>query len=148
MKISFAQNNNISKINFGATLNFSDTTSIFNGQERDELKKMFENDTQKNSGEFIVKRDDSLVAPPYYRFIYKNGNHIDYFSGYVSSRMPSGVSGFCDKLEQFFDVFLRRERALEQIKKMTDDFHKNSSNSLSRVAEMKAANLKKFDLEG
>ena len=69
-------------------------------------------------------------------------------SGYVSSRMPSGVSGFCDKLEQFFDVFLRRERALEQIKNMIDDFHKNSSNSLSRVAEMKAANLKKFDLEG
>lgn len=148
MKISFVQNNNISKMNFGATLNFSDSTSIFNGKERDQLKKIFENNTQKNSGEFIVKRDDSLVAPPYYRFIYKNGNHVDYLNGYVSSRMPSGVSGFCDKLEQFFDVFLRREKALEQIKKMTDDLHRNSTNSLSRVAEMKAADLKKFDLEG
>lgn len=145
MKILYSQSVN-SRPTFGTSLKFFDTTSVFNCEQREQLKKHFEEDTQKTAGELIVSRADSLVTPPYYRFVYKNGSHVDKLSCYIA-KMPNSVSGFVDKLEQIFDIFTKRERNLTEIRQLNDTFHKNSFDSFSRVADMKILDLTKVDFK-
>jgi len=145
MRIGFSQNKNC-RHNFGARLDFIDTTSTFNNSQREQIKKMFEVDTKNINGDFIVRRIDSLVTPPHYTFIYKKGNYDDNMSCFISSGVPNTVSGFVDKLEQFLDVFLKREKKIYQLKEMNKDLYNSSRNSFSHVADVKITELQKFNL--
>ena len=126
------------KASFGAKLNIDSPTRNFpyNEKEIRVIQNMFERATKNSDGKMLLIFDDQKCVKPHYTLLYKNGEHKDMVSGYILSKLPTDICDFSDQMVKFFNLFLKREPVLNEIKALKFDLKEKTNQLLGDIVDI------------